>query len=400
MNELALPGPAEPTSRHHSERGGGRPAFMGFVRDDASLQVIRSALASAFPTGVPLQRVSFAETLDYLARVDTPRTVLIDISGEEQPMSAVHRLEPVIDPGTRVLIIGEERSIGFYRSLTRTLGVSEYLSKPLDAALVSRELAPWAVGEVPAIETSRGGSMVAVCGAAGGVGATTIATGLAWLIGGEIRRHTILLDADLQRGSAALASNAPPSTGLRNALDTPDRIDPLLIERAAQPSIGRLHVLGAEEPLTEPWEYHPGGGRALLNALRQRYNLVVADIPARPTGFAAELLALAHMRVIVTTGAPRSLGNAARWLALPPGQMQTSAPIVVLNRYQRKRCPPISTIAATLGTEIAVVVPELRTIVAKGSDLGEPPVARKGPFRKVLLDLAGRLGVGTAALAT
>lgn len=380
-------------------QGSGRPAFMGFVSDDASLQTIRTALVSAFPTGVPLQRATFAETLDYLARFDTPRTLLVDISGEEQPMSAVHRLEPVVDPGTRVLIIGSERSIGFYRSLTRTLGVSEYLSKPLDPAMVARELLPWAAGGVPAFEAARGGSMVAVCGAAGGVGATTVASSLAWHVGGDVRRHTILLDADLQRGSAALATNVPPSTGLRNALDTPDRIDPLLIERAAQPSTGRLHVLGAEEPLNEAWHYQAGGGEALVSALRQRYNLVVADIPARPSRFATELLALAHARVIVTTGSPHSIANARRWLALPAGQMQSGPPLVILNRHNRRTSPAVSRIAELLGTEIAIVIPELPALVAQGNNLGEPAVGRKGVFRKAIIALAARLGVGTTAMA-
>lgn len=398
MNDASLPAaPARPLppgdARPHE-----REVFAGFVRDDQTLQAIRTAFAPAFPAGVPLHRLSYAETLSSLAAMQTPQTILVDISGEEQPLNAMHQLEAVVDPGSRVLIIGEERSVGFYRSLVRTLGVSEYLPKPIDPATAVRELLPWARGTTPVVEPARGGTIIAVCGAVGGVGVTTIATGLAWLTGGETRRHAILLDADLQRGSAALAVNVVPSTGLRLALDAPDRIDPLLIERAAQPSVGRLHVLAAEEPLTEAWDYRAGGARALVAALRQRYNFIIADIPARPLGFAAELLSLAHERVIVTSPAPHSLAGARRWLDLPSGPLQGRAAHVVLNRHQRRRSLSPDRIARALGSEIAAVIAEQGSVVRRGNDLGEPVVSGKGAFRNAMLALANRLGTTAGAV--
>jgi len=397
MTEASLLAPVADAPPPPFAGRGERLGFAGFVRDADSMHVIRAAFGPAFPTGLHLQQLSFAETIAFLSRIDTPETILIDISGEEQPLSAVHQLEAVVDPGTRVLIIGEQRSVSLYRSLTRTLGVREYLCKPLDPGLVASELLPWATGAAPLVEPARGGTMVAVCGVAGGVGATTIATSLSWLIGGESRRHTILLDADLHRGTAALAANVPPSTGLRNALEAPDRIDPLLIERAAHPSAGRLHVLAAEEPLTETWEHHFGGGRALAAALRQRYNFVIADIPARPFGFAAEILSLAQQRIIVTTTAPHNLTRVRRWLDLAPGGMQTQPPLVVINRYQRRRGASPARLATALGVKSVLVIPDRGAAIARAADLGEPAVGRKGRFRSAFLDLAAHVGGGAIA---
>lgn len=374
-----------------------RLSFMVFVRDAETASIIRAAFAPAFPAGLQLQQANFAETLATLARIDTPETILVDVSGEDQPLTAVHRLEAVVDPGTRVLVIGDQRSVSFYRNLTRNLGVREYLCKPLDPALATRELLPWATGQAPEGEPARGGAMIALCGAGGGVGVTTIAANLAALLGGETYRHTILLDADLYRGSAALAANVPPSTGLRGALETPDRIDPLLIERAAHPASARLHVLSAEEPLTETLNCRPGGGRALATALCQRYNFVIADIPARPSAFAGEILALAQQRVLVIDAAPRSLAQARRWLALPPGTMQrTTRPLIVLNRHRRGIA--LARIAEILGDEIALAVPDMEAAAARAADLGEMLVARKGRFRDAILRLAQL--VGGAALPT
>lgn len=387
-------------ARHLAGTRGERLPFAAFVQDAESLNVIRAAFAPAFPTGLSLHQISFAETIACLGGIDTPRTVLVDIAGEEQPLTAIHRLESVVDTGTRVLIIGDQRSVTFYRSLTRTFGVREYLCKPLDPALVVRDLLPWASGTAPAVEPARGGTMIAVCGAGGGVGTTTIATSLAWLAGGENRRHTLLLDTDLQRGTAALAANVAPTTGLRNALEAPDRIDPLLVERAAQPWVGRLHVLAAEEPLTESWIYRIGGGRALANTLRQRYNFVIADIPARPFGFAREILSLAQIRVVVAAATPQSIAQARRWLTLEAGSAQIMSPLVLLNRFQRRRDMAMAKVTEALGARPSLVVPDEGAAVVRAVDLGEPAAGRRGRFRAAIRELAGLVGAGAVAGAT
>lgn len=376
----------------------GRSGFAGFVGDADTVHILRTVFGPAFPAGLELHRLSFRETVGHLRRVETPATILVDISGEDQPLTAMLQLESVVDPGTRVLVIGDNRSVSFYRTLTRNLGVKEYLPKPLDAAAVAREFLPWAAGGIPEIDSARGGAMIAICGTRGGIGVTTLAANLAWLVGAETRRHTILLDADLHRGSGALAMNVPPSTGLRTAIEAPDRIDPLLIERAAHPAAERLHVLAAEEPLTEKFPYRPGGGRALSAALRQRYNFVIADIPARPFGFAAEILALAQQRVLVVDATSQSLAHARRWLGRPPGPMEATRPILVLNRYQRQRQMMPSRIEALLKTEIAVVVPDIAQAASRAADLGEVIVTRKGKFRDALIELAHVVGAGAATV--
>ncbi|MGC9269248.1 AAA family ATPase [Acidiphilium sp.] len=393
---LSEPSYATPVSSLGIERQG----FMGFVRDAEAAHVLRATLGPEFPGGLTLHQLPFRQSIEMLGRIETPRTILIDISGEDQPLSAILQLETVVDPGTRVLVIGENRSVSFYRNLTRNLGIKEYLPKPLEPAAILSEFLPWAIGAEPKTEPVRGGTMIALCGACGGVGVTTIATNLAWLIGGEIRRHTILLDADLHSGSAALAANVAPSTGLRSALDAPERIDPLLIERAAQPVNERLHVLAAEEALTEKWTYRAGGGRALSAALRLRYNFVIADVPTHPLGFAAEILSLAQQRMVITDATPQSVRMARRWLALPDGVMQTHRPIVVLNKYQRKRGMDPKLIEAELGTELAVLVPDMAAAAGRASDLGECMVGQKGAFRTAIVKLAEVLGVTSAAGAS
>src|SRR3546814_3700897 len=81
-------------------------------------------------------------------------------------------------------------------------------------------------------DTDRPRLTTAVIGARGGVGASSIATSLAWLLAEKENRSTALLDLDVHFGTGAMAFDLEPGRGLADALENPSRIDGLFIERA------------------------------------------------------------------------------------------------------------------------------------------------------------------------
>jgi pilus assembly protein CpaE len=66
-----------------------------------------------------------------MQKMGTPRLLLIDVSSAEEPLRALAELSNVVEPDVRVLVIGERDSLEFYREITRGLGATEYLPKPL-----------------------------------------------------------------------------------------------------------------------------------------------------------------------------------------------------------------------------------------------------------------------------
>jgi len=146
-------------------------------------------------------------------------------------------------------------------------------------------------------------------------GATTIAGNLAWLLGVMAKRHTVfsgIRSAHGLRGSAARRQNRPrPAHGARN----PDRIDPLFVERAAQPVSERLQVLASEEKLNEPLNYAPGAARRLIETLRVRYNFIIMDVPSCPCPANRELIEFAHHRIIIMDPSLASVRDTLRLLA-------------------------------------------------------------------------------------
>src|SRR3546814_19032066 len=72
----------------------------------------------------------------------------------------------------------------------------------------------------------------AVSGTRGGVGASMLATSLAWLFSTQYKSPTALLDLDVHFGTGALTMDLEPGRGLTDALDNPSRINGLCNERA------------------------------------------------------------------------------------------------------------------------------------------------------------------------
>src|SRR3546814_13854078 len=79
----------------------------------------------------------------------------------------------------------------------------------------------------------------AVIGARGGVGASTIATSLAWLLSERGKRATALLDLDVHFGTGAPALDLEPGRGPTDAIENPSRLDRLFIERAMVKASGK-----------------------------------------------------------------------------------------------------------------------------------------------------------------
>jgi pilus assembly protein CpaE len=373
----------EPTASRHD-----RPPFIAFVTDGTTETVLREGLVDMMPGGTDIRRGGIRAAIAALQKATTPRVLVVDVSGHDEPLTALAMLSEVVEPDVCVLVVGESDDLNFYREVTRGLGAAEYLCKPLSRDVISRHFGPLALGRVPASAASLGGRMVSITGAHGGAGASTIAASLAWHLGMTKRRHTVLLDGDLHRGTAALLLNATPGPGLRLALETPERVDSLLAERAANPVGDRLHVLSSQEDLSEQPQVVPGAGPALLDALRRRYNFIVADAPYSGSSFHHELLELSHQRVIVTLPTLVGIRDSLRLLALLPGAEQIQRPVMVLNRVGMPGGLPRKQVEQALGIKADVAIPDQPRQIATAATVGEPAVNTRGPFQAAIHERA------------
>ncbi len=375
--------------------GGGRPdrlTVLAFLGDPATEQVLRDGLGDMPANGMDIRRGTVRTAIAAMSKMQTPEVLIVDIAGEEQPLHALGELSDVVEPGVRVLVIGDTDDVDFYRHITRGMGVMEYIFKPITREAVARHFAPLITRKTIGQEATRGGRVIAVLGARGGVGATTIAGNLSWLLGVMAKRHTVFVESDIHMGSGALLLGGKTGPGLRMALETPDRIDPLFVERAAQPVAERLQVLASEEKLTEPLHYAPGAARRLIEALRVRYNFIILDVPFLPMQCNRELIEFAHHRVIVMDPTLASVRDTLRLLGLPNGPWQPQSPTIVLNRQGRPGGLTRKQIEEALKVKIDIVIPDIPKQLNESASFGEPAIATKGPFRQAIVDLSREIG--------
>ena len=366
-----------------------REKFIGFVRDEASAALLQECLAGRIPGGNLVHVADFLASLRILGAMTTPEVVLVDLSGEDQPVNAMLELAEVVHEGTVVLAIGEIQNISFYRTVTKGMGIREYLCKPLSTEVVLRDLLPFVAAPPEVPGPARGGRLVAVAGARGGVGTTTLTTNLAWYIATALHRHTSLLDGMLNTGTVGLHLDLPQAKGLSAVLEHPERVDKLLIERCMLGAADRLHVLAGVEPLEQDVKYHHESALKFIRTIRSRFNFAVADAGARLEPFARDLLLNAQQRVIVMDPSMISIRNLERLTSLPGGG---SPPLLVLNRAGAPGGLAQTYMEQNMGLRFDAVIPELPRIVPRTTQLGTLAAALRGPFRAGIVALAAALG--------
>jgi pilus assembly protein CpaE len=373
-----------------------RQDIVAFVTDAATESVLRDGLVDAAPRGIEVHRTGVRGAIETLQKAPTPRVLVVDVSGEARPLTALESLSDVVEPDAHVLLIGEFNDVNFYRHATRILGVMEYLFKPLTRDMVARHFGPIILNRARRPEALQGGRVVTITGVRGGVGATTIAANLAWYLGKRANRHTVLLDADIYRGTCALLLNAKSGSGLRTALETPDRIDELFIERSAQQVTDRLHVLSGEENLTEQLKYEPTAAGRLIDTLRRRYNFILIDAPFSGLPIHRDLLMLGHQRVLVMDPTLAAVRDTLRLLALPNGPLHVHRGLVVLNHMKRPGELTRKQVEDALKMQVDVAIPDMPKLLGNAASMGEPATQR-GPFHKGILALVAQVASAVPA---
>jgi pilus assembly protein CpaE len=368
--------------------GQDRALVMAYVTDASVENVLRDALSDATPEPIEINRGGIRAAITALSKVATPRSLIVDVSGEDEPLNALSALSQVVEPDVQLLVIGEIQDVDFYREITRGMGAREYLAKPLTRDMITRLFAPIVMGRPMASQELSGGRVITITGARGGVGATTVAANLSWHFGVQRNRHTVLLDPNLHTGTAALFIDANTGPGLRAALEMPDRIDDLFVERASQILKDRLHIMAGQEALAERPICAVDAGSRLVAALRRRYNFIVADVPFQPVPLYRDLLDLADQRVIVFEPTLSNIRDTLRLRALNGGAQMTSNAILVLNRDGMPAGLTRKQVEDALETRVDVVIPDTPRKIVVAANMGEPMAGERGFYRLRMHELA------------
>jgi pilus assembly protein CpaE len=274
--------------------------FMGFVLDDESLLSLRGwAERQGYPQ-VTVQQGGpdlFAQALE---SSPPPKMAIIDIDQHAEPAAITSRIVNLCGKECRLVVIGSKNDVALYRRIL-TAGAVDYLVKPLSPDVLNQALAAAlrspAGGAKPEAKEAR---IVIFIGARGGIGTSTIALNVGWLMAHELDRNVALFDLDLQFGTSSLSLDLDPGHGLRDIVSSPNRVDALMIASSIVPESERFSILGAEEAVDEVTPIDGSAIAALLKEMKGNFDVIVIDLPRPMLATQKRLLASAHEIVLVS----------------------------------------------------------------------------------------------------
>lgn len=383
--------------------------LAAFLSDPETRSVVQNVVSERWPNAV-LQDGGLSAALGALSQNPSPPVLIVDISGSEDPNAGARSLMALCDTETRVIAIGTVNDIDYYRRLAE-LGVSDYLVKPIDQDKLVKALETGSrprpvLRAVEDAEAER--NVVSVVGVRGGVGATTLAVNLAWIVGHEMQHNCAIVDLDLQFGTVGLQLDLEPSHGLREALENPDRIDALFIASAMANEGENLFVLSAEEPFDESVGYTADACGKLIEALPEDLNDVFLDVPSRSVVDNPSLLKQSRKIVLVSDLSLVGMRDVARLSRLCSEAAPDAALHIVLNRVGMAAKGEIPKAEFVKGAELPVnhQIPFDAKLAAMASIAGKPfpAIAARSAsvksMRKLAMDLVQRPDAPGAKNAT
>jgi pilus assembly protein CpaE len=288
-------------------------------------------------------------------KAPTPNVIILETEGNTDILTGLDDLAGVCDPGTRVIVIGTASDIAPYRELVRR-GVNDYVIGPVEVLDVVRSICSL----FSASEAVTVGRMIAVVGAKGGVGASTVAHNIAWHIARDVALDSVVIDLDLAFGTASLDYNQDPVQGIANAVFSPDRLDSSFMERLLAKCTDNLSLLAAPAALDQVYDFGADAFDSIFDTLRMTTPCIVLDVPHQWTAWTRRALVGADDILIVAEPDLANMRNTKNLMnMLKSARPNDRPPLYCINQTGMAKRPEIElrAFAKTIEAQPIATVP-------------------------------------------
>ncbi len=288
-------------------------------------------------------------------------------------------------------------------------GMREFLWKPFPPEQLAETVTRIAASG--GATAAHQGRLIATVGTCGGVGATSLATNLAvelaqleeWKSanGTPHLPRVAVVDLDFRFGQVAMQLDAQPTYTIAELCESPEQIDPQMIERAMWKHPTGVHVLARPADFAQAESISAGQAASALASLQEHFDFVVADLPARfdPTARAVfdmsdSLLLVLQLLVPPVRNTDRMLQELAR-----SGYALERVRLVCNRATRDTGYLEQADVEATLKRKLDFLVPDEWKLASAAVNMGAPlanysPKSRlRAAYRQIALDL----GVGSQA---
>ena len=318
-----------------------RISIQAFCEDPKTAEVLQAATAdrrlakshvSVHMGGAPAAVAHYLES-------PTPNLIIVETTlPRSQMLAELDRLAECCDAGTKVVVIGHMNDVVLYRELLKR-GVSEYLIAPITPMQLIESLSN--LYNNPA--TDPVGNVIAFIGAKGGVGSSTVCHNAAWAMSEMLKSDVVVADLDLAFGTTGLDFNQDPVQGIAEALQSPERLDEVLLDRLLTKCSERLSIFAAPVVLDRDYDISADACDIVLDIVRQNVPFVAVDLPHTWTPWVKRVLLQADEIVLTAVPDLANLRNAKNLIdLLKQNRTNDGPPRLVMNMVKMPKRPEIS----------------------------------------------------------
>lgn len=322
----------------------------------------------------------------------TPNLIVIENNSDADTLvSQLDALAEFCDPGTKVVILGRSNDIQLYRELI-SRGVSDYLVTPMDSLSFIKALSE--LYNVPG--SNPVGRVIAVTGARGGVGSSTLAHNIAWSLSRNADMSAIIVDMDLPFGTAGLNFNQDPPQSIADAVFSSDRLDANMLDRLISKCTDKLGLLSAPAALERLYDFQETAFDGVIDLLRASTPLIILDVPHVWNAWSRRMLVGADDVVIVSTPDLAGLRNTKNLMdGLRAARPNDSRAKLVINQVGVPKRPEIAVadFAKALETQPIGVLPFEPKLFGTAANNGQmlSEVDAKSKITETMDDIASAL---------
>ena len=329
--------------------------------------------------------------IDTYHTAPTPNVIVLETEAGIDILAGLDELATVCDAGTRVVVIGSANDVAPYRELVRR-GVNDYVIGPVDPIDVVRSICSmFSTSEAAVV-----GRIIAVVGAKGGVGASTVAHNVAWAIAHDLALDSVVIDLDLAFGTAGLDYNRDPLQGIANAVFSTDRLDTALMDRLLSKRTDHLSLLAAPATLEQVYDFGANAFDSIFDTLRMTTSCIVLDVPHQWSGWTKRALVGADDILVVAEPDLANLRNTKNMLnMLKAARPNDRPPQYCLNQIGMPKRPEIDArgFAETIESQPIAAIPFDSRMFGTAANNGQmiAEIAARHRTTKMFLQIARQL---------
>jgi pilus assembly protein CpaE len=312
----------------------------------------------------------------------------------EKALQLVSQLHEIA-PSCSILVISSSTDGNLILRVMRA-GVKEFLTHPLrieDLVAALHRISDHRFGHGE--RSSRSSNVIAVAGATGGVGTTSVAVNLGCALAADERNSVALVDIDLCLGDADVFLDAIPDYTLVDVAQNVTRLDFTLLKRSLTKHSSGLYLLPRPVQLEDVALVTPDDLRRVIGLLKATFTHVILDLSKSYSPIDMVALETANHILLVTQLDLPCLRNVVR-LMMSFGEMEAIKDKVkiVVNRAGLDNQISLKKAKETMGREIFWQLPNDYRVMVEVRNNGVPLIeqAPKAAITQSIIALADALG--------